>query len=351
MSGPKRQATHAILAALVLSVCGGLYRSGELSAAPDTAEALDTAEAPDTAKAEPSGTPDSTSSLYELRTESILDRETLEAAGIRRPTRLSYDSDGNLHVLDAETRRVTKLDPRGHVLYEVGGYGSDETSLELPVDIVVDRDQSLLVLDRGRGALVAFDRSGRFLGQRPFQGAAAEESRGAGARILLDRLGTLWLLSAHARDLMPLDDRLKPARATRYLVPEDSVGAPIAAAASPGGEVWIWDSTRGTLRRFAATGRWAFSSVMSRKPEEMTVSDLAADRAGYLYAADPVGQRVLVFAPDGFPQVNRALGGDRIHWRPRALAIGPRRQVAVADPERDEIQVLVPVWRKWTLRQ
>jgi len=134
--------------------------------------------------------------------EWVLDRDALEQAGIRRPSRLAYDQDGNLHVLDSETRRVTKLDPRGRVLYEVGGYGSDETSLTLPVDIAVDRDQSLLVLDRGRGALVAFDRAGHFLGQRVFQEAAGEESREAGARILLDRFGKLWLLSAQAHDLV-----------------------------------------------------------------------------------------------------------------------------------------------------
>src|SRR5204863_5116822 len=104
-----------------------------------------------------------------LRVEWVLDRDALEQAGIRRPSRLAYDQDGNLHVLDSETRRVTKLDPRGRVLYEVGGYGQDETSLTLPVDIAVDRDQSLLVLDRGRGALVAFDRAGPFPGQPVLQ--------------------------------------------------------------------------------------------------------------------------------------------------------------------------------------
>src|SRR2546427_5502080 len=44
-----------------------------------------------------------------LRVEWVLDRDALEQAGIRRPSRLAYDQDGNLHVLDAETRRVTKL--------------------------------------------------------------------------------------------------------------------------------------------------------------------------------------------------------------------------------------------------
>ncbi|HMI30608.1 MAG TPA: hypothetical protein VK527_02645 [Candidatus Limnocylindrales bacterium] len=294
--------------------------------------------------ADPAAPPDSSSqgSFYALRTESTLDRDALEAAGIRRPSRLAYDSDGNLHVLDAETRRVVKLDPRGRVLYEIGGYGSDETSLELPVDIAVDRDQSLLILDRGRGAVVAFDRAGRFLGQRPFQGAAAEESRRAGARILLDRFGKLWLLSVQGRDLVPLDDRLGPARATRYLVPEDSVGAPTAATVSLGGEVWTYDAARGALLRFAASGRMVRTIALHLRPERVSVSDLASDRTGYVFAADPVGQRILVLDAEGMLILDRPLGGDRVRWRPGALAIGPRGQIAVADPERAEIQILLP---------
>src|SRR5258705_3647071 len=213
MSGPTRRTLIAILATLAcLTGPHGVCLAAEREVSDSTASGPPTA----------------------LRTEWTFDRDALEAAGIRRPSRLAYDSDGNLHVLDAETRHVTKLDPRGRVLYEVGGYGQDETSLELPVDIAVDRDQTLLVLDRGRGALVAFDRKGLFLGQRLFQGAAAEESRSAGARILLDRFGKLWLLSVHWRDLVPLDDRLEPARASRYLVPQDSVCAPVAATASVG---------------------------------------------------------------------------------------------------------------------
>jgi streptogramin lyase len=298
-------------------------------------------------RAKGSVTDSASAAPYELRTESTLDRDALEAAGIRRPSRLAYDQDGNLLVLDAETRRVVKLDPRGRVLTEVGGYGSDETSLELPVDLVVDRDQSLLVLDRARGALVAYDRAGRFLGQKLFQGAAAEEARTPGVRLLLDPFGTLWLLGVRARDLVPLDDRLEPARAARFLVPEDSVGAPALAVKSSTGEVWTCDS-RGVLRKFAASGRWALSKAMTEIPGEMGVSDLAVDRAGYLYIADRVGQRILVLGPDGRLHVNRALGGERVRWRPTALAVGPRRQIAIADPERGEIQILTPVPRVWT---
>ncbi len=286
------------------------------------------------------GAADSTSSFAGLKTEWTFDREMLSAAGIRRPSRLAYDSDGNLHVLDAETRRVIKLDPRGRVLYEVGGYGSDETSLELPVDIAVDRDQSLLVLDRGRGALLAFDRAGRFLAARPFQGEAAEEARAAGARILLDRFGKLWLLSSRERDLLPLDNRLGPARATRFLTPEDSLRLPVAAAIRPGGGVWVCDAPRAALRRFGPTGRFERDFVLDPEPGHVSISDLAVGSDGLVFAADAAGQRILVFEPERGLLLVRPLGGPTRSWRPGALALGTRGQVAVADGERDEIQVL-----------
>jgi streptogramin lyase len=224
------------------------------------------------------------------------------------------------------------------VLYDVGGYGTDEASLELPVDIAVDRDQSLLVLDRGRGALLAFDRAGRFLGQRLFQGAAADEAREPGARLLLDRLGKLWLLSAHERDLVPLDDVLEPARTSRFLVPEDSLRAPLVAASSPDGDLWVYDAGRAAVLRFDPSGRLQ-STVASA-----CVTDLAVDAAGFLYAASATSQSVSAYGSriEGSARTLRLFGGDKISWRPAALAVGPGRRVAVADPDRDEIQMLAP---------
>ena len=160
-----------------------------------------------------------------LRTVSILDRECLERAGIRRPERLAYAPNGVLYVLDAGMRRVVALDPAGRALVTVGGYGADDASLQVPVDLGIDRRGSLLVLDRARGALIAYDRDGRFLTARAFEDAAAEEARAPGARFLSDRFGALWLLAPVSRDLVPLDTHLSPARVARFLAPEDSVRA------------------------------------------------------------------------------------------------------------------------------
>ena len=319
MSGPTRQLTLVTFA--LLSMGGPLARPCAAADAPsDTASLLREVRA--------------------LRTEWSFDRSALEAIGIRRPSRLVYDAQGNLHVLDAETRRVVKLDPRGRPLYVVGGYGDDDASLQMPVDIAVDRNESLLVLDRARGALVAFDRAGRFLGLRPFQGAAQEEAHARDARVLLDRFGTLWLLATQARDLLPLTDRLEPARATRYLTPEDSVGVPSAAAVDADGAVWLNDAARGRLCRFTPSGRFHFAVTFADSSGSLVPSDLASDGAGNLYVADAVAQRILIFDSSGALRFTRAMGGARIPWHPAALALSPTGLVAVADTERGEIQIL-----------
>ena len=271
-----------------------------------------------------------------LRTLWILDRPALAAAGIERPTRIAFDGDGRLHVLDSATGRIVTLDPDGHALHSVGGYGADETSFLLPIDLVVDRNQSVLVLDRGRGAVLAFDRDGRYLATRALDDAAADEAREAEARLVLDSFGTLYLLAPRERDLVRLTERLAPARLGRYLVPEDSIRAPRSAAFLPSGEVWVHDV--GALRLFSSTGRL----VLTRRTELAltAVSEMALDPEGFLYVADPTGQRIVVLEPRGALEFERTLGGAAVPWRPTSIAYAPSDRIAVADPERREIQVL-----------
>ncbi len=278
--------------------------------------------------------------LRSLRTVSILDRDCLERAGIRRPERLAYAPDGVLYVLDAVTRRVVALDPSGRALRTVGGYGADEASLQMPVDLGIDRRGSLLVLDRARAALIAYDREGRFLTARAFEGASAEEARAPGVRLLSDPFGALWLLAPVSRDLVPLDDHLSPSRVAHFLAPEDSVRAIRLAAFLPSGDVWIYDGGAGALRRFDVGGRLVATIRLTDFTIAAAPSDLAADRAGDLYVADAAAQRIRAYDSTGRMVTERLLGGTRSPWRPTSLALGPDARLAVADADRDEIQVL-----------
>ena len=57
----------------------------------------------------------------------------------------------------------------------------------------------------------------------------------------------------------------------------------------------MYDAERGVLRRFNASGLLIATLGIGPKLDPFSVSDLAIDRSGAIYAADPAGQRVLVF--------------------------------------------------------
>ena len=324
MNGPSRKSRAAIGAALLALAC----------ALPALACAL-----PGVASQLPTIRPGDLPAPIALRTLAVLDRDALGRAGILAPERLAYGGDGTLYVLDAESRRVVALDPRGVERFAAGGYGSDETSLTLPVDLALDRRGSLLVLDRARGAIVAYDAAGRFLTARTLEGEALDEARATGARLLGDPFGNLWLLSPVARDLLPLDERLRPARVSRYLGPPDSLGSATLAAFLPSGEAWVLDAAGGALRRFAADGRHA-RSVKLPEGGGRAPCDLAVDASGTLYVGDTSGQRILALDREGATVLERVLGGPSSPWRPTALAAGPGDLLAVADAARCEIQIL-----------
>jgi hypothetical protein len=185
-----------------------------------------------------------------LRAEMLLDRDRLRAWGIERPSRLAFDAEGSLYVLDARARRVVRLSltpSEGAASRDAGEpdaatlFGDDAPASALPHDLVVDGRGSLLVLDRSRSTVSAYDRRTAYLGTRDLDPQLADEARAPEARLLRDPYGDLWLLAPRTRDLVPLDARLLRRRSDRFLTPEPSVGAPSAAVFLPEGGGWIAD--------------------------------------------------------------------------------------------------------------
>ena len=288
--------------------------------------------APDVGTESPPGPP------LSLRTERVLDAPTLDQLGVPHPSRVVFDASHCLYVLDAGARRIVKLDPKGNLLWDLGGYGDDDQSFSLPSDLAIDRRQSLLVLDRGKNALVAFDPAGHFLGVRSFGASVASDAGDPGARLLVDPFGDLWLLGTRSRDLIPLDDRLERSRSSRFLAPEDEAGAPAAAVFLPSSGGWIFDAAARKLRRFGNNGQITPALPDSLAPQGAAA--LAIDGAGYLYVADTAAQRLLVLDPGGTLRFERALGGAGVPWHPGDIAVSRSDRVAVVDPGKGEIQIL-----------
>ena len=255
-----------------------------------------------------------------------------------RPTRLAFDADGSLYILDAGRRRLVKVGEDGTLIHDVALSGDDPASTTEPADVVVDARGSALVLDRASASVLAYDKSGALLAARPLASDLADEARDPRAALVQDSFGRLWLLAPRERDLIRLDASLARDRAGRYLTPEDSVGAPGAVAATPNGDLWLADAASGALRRFRPSGALAGRAAGDSAAQPLYAA-LAADGSGYVYAADALGQRIVVFDEEGSRVMERALGGGEHAWRPSALAWSGRDRLAAADAARGEVQI------------
>jgi streptogramin lyase len=256
---------------------------------------------------------------------------------VSRPTRLAFDGEGALYILDASRRRLVKVDPAGRLLHEVTLSGEDVAPRVEPADVVVDARGSVLVLDRATTSVLAYDKGGARVATQQFEDDLREEAEDPRASLLLDAFGRLWLIAPRERDLVRLDASLGRDRSGRFLTPEDSVAVPAAATTLPNGETWIADSPGGTLRRFRASG--ALARAVAAPDSASQVAALASDKSGYVYAGDVIGQRIVIYRPDGSLVLERTLGGASSPWRPAAIAWSTMDVLAAADPERGEVQI------------
>jgi sugar lactone lactonase YvrE len=286
-----------------------------------------------------------------LRADRLLDRAWLQSRGVGAPARLAFDEEGALYVLDAAARRVIRL-PLGSRLgassadpAETGAplaFGEDVAPSWLPSDLALDLRGSLLVLDRSAAAVAAYGRRAEPLGSRDVDPALAEESRAADARLVRDPFGDLWLLAPRERDLVPLGARLERRRSGRFLMPEEALESPVAAAFLPRGGGWIADGSLAVVRRFAPTGTMTITAAPNDSLP-FAPADLATDGSGALFVADAAGGRVAVFGEGGALLTTHWLSGGGSGgrpWRPSAIAWSRDDRVAVADPSRGEIWIL-----------
>ncbi|HET9471121.1 MAG TPA: hypothetical protein VFO24_08450, partial [Usitatibacter sp.] len=93
------------------------------------------------------------------------------------------------------------------------------------------------------------------------------------------------------------------------------------------------------LRHFGSSGRLLRTISLGDSTGAARASALASDPDGYVYVADPGEQRVLVYDSEGRFLLARTVGGSGSPWKPAALAVGRSDRLAIADPERGEIQI------------
>lgn len=186
---------------------------------------------------------------------------------------VSFDSAGNIYILDTGNNRVQKFDPQGQFLSFLGGYGSDLGQLNSPQGIKVDIQGFVYVSDYNNKRIQKFDSSGNVVMTFNIE----TQPR----RVDVDSLGNIYVTERG------------------YLSKFDSTGNLIWRIDGNGsvdgqfnnangmtigsqGNIYVADTGNARIQEFSPNGDfvWSFNTTTNNAP-----IDVAIDNAGNFYIA------------------------------------------------------------------
>ncbi len=234
---------------------------------------------------------------------------------------------GAVHRLDLETRAYALL------------RGNPADPLRVPLDVAVVRDDTLVVVDRGRAAVDLFDLAGNWRQTRRWPELAAPVAAAWDAA-----RGVLWVadVEAHAcratSDLATLRDTLG-----RRGAGPGEFNFPTAVAAAADGTLAVVDAMNFRVQLVGPAGN--VTALFGRKGDAAgdfsRPRDVAFDSDGHVYVLDNQFENIQIFDPTGRLLMAFGEGGDGPGQfaLPSGLAIDAQDRIWVADSYNRRVQV------------
>lgn len=223
------------------------------------------------------------------------DNGSATAALLNEPSGLALDAVGNLYISDTRNHRIRKVATNGVMTNFAGtgvrGFSGDggaatAAQLSLPVGLTFDQAGNLFVADAGNNRIRKISPAGVI-------------NTIAGGKI-----------SDSSVDGIP---------ATEY-----PLKFPTAVAFAPSGELYLSDTGKNSIRKIDANG--ILTTVTSGDNGLSSLGNLAFDRKGVLYIADPKNNLVQFHVPG--IAFGRATGGNQIN----TLSSGPAEILSLREP-------------------
>jgi len=242
------------------------------------------------------------------------------------PVDIATDSVGAAYIVDAETHYIEKFDRSGTPLLAF-----EQDGLKHPQAITVDSGGAIYVTDSGRASATVFLPSGdRYCELRLRLRTSLEDP----LDVAVEDDGTVHILDTDAGKMFTFTPRF---RLLRAWVPTADVPSPRvhakAVANGSDGFLYVADPTGNRILRFTGEGRFFAALNPNSDGSLRKLSDRIAVGRGYVFVMDTDGRMLHVFATDGRPVLDADLAaelGPAKRLAP-ALAVSPQKELLVLD--------------------
>jgi YD repeat-containing protein len=217
------------------------------------------------------------------------------------PGDLTFDSKGNIWLLDQGNDRVEKLNSKGEFLTKFGSYGTGNGQLHMPSAIAIDEKGNLWVADTENSRIEEFGPDGKYLSQFGSKGAGNGQL-GRPEGIAIDSKGNIWIADTYNSRIQEFSS------SGTFIKSFGSFGTgkgqfynPAGIDFGAGDTLWItdWSNNRVTeldesgnvLREFGSRGT---GTGQFEHPDAVE-----ADGTGRVWVGDEGNDRIEVFSESG----------------------------------------------------
>ncbi len=219
---------------------------------------------------------------------------------------IAVDQQGQVHVADAEGRRVLAYSPDGKLLRTIEPDARHPDILQRPYGLKFDGHDRLYVTDYDADQIQVINTGGKLLFAWGREGRGRGQFR-APVAIDQDRDGNIYVVEFYGMRVQKFTHEGKFIRAWGSEAPwgkpapPDQLLYPSGLAIGPDGNVYVTDSGHDRIKVFDVKGRflreWGVKGL--RRGDLNAAAGIAFDSSGRLHEADAANHRVQMFTPEG----------------------------------------------------
>jgi sugar lactone lactonase YvrE len=217
------------------------------------------------------------------------------------PGDLTFDSKGNIWLLDQGNDRVEKLNPKGEFLTKFGGYGTGNGQLNMPSAIAIDEKGDLWVADTQNSRIEEFSPDGKYLGQFGSEGIGSGKF-GRPEGIAIDSKGNIWVADTYNSRIQEFSSSGTFIKSFgSFGIGEGKFYNPTGIDFGAGDTLWVTDWSNNRVTELDTSGKVLreFGSKGTGTGQFEHPDVVEADGTGRVWVGDEGNDRIEVFSESG----------------------------------------------------